>query len=680
VSAPDATQAGIDWPVVLEAWASCARTPMGAAAVRAAAPFADLSDVGLALDRCDEVLALEAEGVPVPVGDVLDLRADTGRAAKGIVLEPNELRAAASGLRALHELARVMAEGAPFAPSLAEVGSRISVDRATADTLEAAFDPLGELSGTTYPELEALRAAIAALQQEVRATLDRLVRGDELGDDLLQDRYWTVRDGRYVLPVRSHAKRWDLGIVHGTSNTGQTVYVEPHAIVQLNNEMRLAEGRLRAAEYAILAELSRQLGAGADDVEVAVEAAIEIDVAVSRAGLARRLDARRPAVGDCEIIRMRDARHPVLVLRGVDVVANDLEVGAERPVLVLSGPNAGGKTVALKTFALCAELVRHGLFVPAATGSRVDLFTTIRAVIGDRQTVEGDLSSFHAHLVGLAELVDGAAPGQLLLVDEIASGTDPAQGAALGQAVLERLAERGPRVVATTHFAALKGLAATDDRFAVAAVEVMEGRPTYRVLPGVAGESHALAVGARVGLPGAVLDRALELLGSQQAELGRLLRELDEERGRAAVATAAAERDRAEAARATAVISEREELLRNRIRDLEQRGAAAFLERLRNAEVAIGRVVADLQRAPSHERARAARTALGALGSLAKVEDDGPTAHPGRLEPGDRVRHVRLGGPGEVVAVDGENVEIRIGSLTLRARADELVLVRRAAR
>jgi DNA mismatch repair protein MutS2 len=282
--------------------------------------------------------------------------------------------------------------------------------------------------------------------------------------------------------------------------------------------------------------------------------------------------------------------------------------------------------------------------------------------------------------VGLAELVDRAAPGQLLLVDEIASGTDPAQGAALGQAVLEWLADRGPRVVATTHFASLKGLAATDERFAVAAVEVLGGRPTYRVLPGVAGESHALSVAARVGLPGAVLDRALALLGSQQAELGRLLRELDEERGRAAEATAAAERDRAEAARAAAAVAEREEVLRTRIRDLEERGAAAFLERLRSAEVAIGRVVADLQRAPSHERARAARAAVGALGSLADLTNDHPSPEPPRLSPGDRVKHVRLGGPGEVVSADGDTVEVRIGSLVMRVPPDELRLVRRSGK
>jgi DNA mismatch repair protein MutS2 len=645
---------------------------MGEAAVRAEAPLASVADVRSALDGCLDVLRLEDEGVDLGVGAVSDIRADAGRAARGTVLEPGALRAAGVALHALDDLAKAIAASAKLAPTIAAIGSAIVVDRSAADTIEEAFDPNGQLSGETYPELAEHRAAIASIQEQVRSTLDRLVKGDELGDDLLQDRFWTVRDDRYVLPIKSHAKRWNLGIVHGTSNTGHTVFVEPHAVIEINNRLRLAEGRLKAAEHAILSDLSRLLGVQREDVELAVGAAIRIDVAVARAGLARKLTAHRPHVGDGDVIRLAAARHPVLVLRGVAVVPNDLEVGADRPVLVLSGPNAGGKTVALKTFALCAELVRHGLFVPADPGSRVDLFREIHAVIGDQQTVEGDLSSFSAHLVALRALVDRAAPGQLVLLDEIASGTDPSQGAALGQAVLETLADRGPRVVATTHFATLKGLGATDARFAVGAVGVEDGRPTYRVTMGVTGESHAFAIAARVGIASGIIERAVSLLGHQQAELARLLRDLDEERGRAAAATREADRLRDEAARATREITTREETLRTRIKSLEETGAAEFLERLRGAERAIGQVVADLQRAPSPERVRAARATIDALSSLGTTDREDAARRPADVEPGDRVRHVKLGGPGEVVSVDGDAVEVRLGGITVRTRRDEL--------
>jgi DNA mismatch repair protein MutS2 len=340
---------------------------------------------------------------------------------------------------------------------------------------------------------------------------------------------------------------------------------------------------------------------------------------------------------------------------------------------VLSGPNAGGKTVALKTLALCAELVRHGNFVPCAEGSRVDRFDEVLAAIGDQQTVEGDLSSFSAHLVALQAMLAEARPGQLVLLDEIASGTDPAQGAALAQAVLERLAEAGPRVVVTTHFAALKALAAADARFAGAAVQYAEGRPTYRVLQGASGESHALSIARRVGLAEDVLQRAETLMGAQELELGRLLAALEEERGRAEAARAEADRLRQEAHDTAQSLAEREERLKTRIRELEAKGAAAFLDRLKNAERAVGQVVASLQANPTQDAARAARASLDALKGLIPASPVEPRpSDPGPVAVGQRVRLTRLGSVGEVVAIADDAVQVRVGGLTVRAKRDEL--------
>jgi DNA mismatch repair protein MutS2 len=669
-----ATRAGLDWPVVVDAWAACARTPMGAEAVRACGPLPDRAAIEAALDGCAEVRALEEVGASLPIGAVTDVREGVIRASKGLVLDGQDLARAGSSLRALLDVAKSLDQAAETAPTLAKIASRIALDPFVVLALEQAFDPTGQLSGSTYPELEELRLAIVRLHDEVRGTLDRLVHGDELGDELLQDRFWTVRENRYVLPIKSHAKRWDLGIVHGTSGTGKTVFVEPHAVIELNNRLRLAEGRLREAEHAILASLSRELGTLKDDIGPATEAAIEIDLACARAGLARRLAARRPVVGESGRIKVVAGRHPVLVLRGVAVIANDLEVGPEHPVLVLSGPNAGGKTVALKTLGLFAELVRHGNFVPAAEGTRVDRFDEILAAIGDQQTVEGDLSSFSAHLVALEAMLAHARPGQLVLLDEIASGTDPAQGAALAQAALERLADAGPRVIVTTHFAGLKALAAADARFAGAAVQYLNGRPTYRVLQGASGESHALSIAERVGLPRAVLARAEELIGAQELELGRLLAALEDERGRAEAASAEAARLREEARTTAISLAEREEKLKTRIRELEAKGAAAFLERLRSAERAIGQVVAALQKNPSHEGVRAAKATLDALKGLAPapLDDEAPSAPAGRLALGQRVRLKKLGSVGEIVGVGDDGVQVRVGGLTVRAKLDEV--------
>jgi DNA mismatch repair protein MutS2 len=663
---------GLDWPVVVEAWAHAARTPMGAAAVRSLPPLPDRAAVSRALDGCAEVLRLEDLGTALPIGAVTDIREAVIRASKGLTLEGQELLAAGRCLRALLDLRKALDAAAEQAPTLAKIVSEIDIDPFVTETLEGSFDPTGQLSGSRYPELDELRQAITRLHDEVRGTLDRMVRGEELGDDLLQDRFWTVRENRYVLPVKAHAKRWDLGIVHGTSGTGRTVFVEPHAVIELNNRLRLAEGRLRAAEHAILTELSRELGSQTE-IEPSTQAAIAIDLACARAGLARKLKGSRPVVGEGGRIKLVAARHPVLVLRGVQVVANDLELGPEHPVLVLSGPNAGGKTVAMKTIGLCAELVRHGNYIPAADDSRMDLFGAVRAAIGDQQTVEGDLSSFSAHLVTLEQMLQDAGPGQLILLDEIASGTDPSQGAALAQAVLERLADSGPRVVVTTHFAALKALAAADPRFAGAAVQYSEGRPTYRVLQGASGESHALSIARRVGISTRILARAEELIGAQELELGKLLSALEQERARAEAATDEAKRLRAEAEATASSLARREEVLRTKIRELEAKGAAAFLERLKSAERAIGQVVADLQRAPSHDAVRAARATVDALRGLAPgLSAETAPPEPEVLSVGDRVRHRKLGGVGEIQSVADGVYQVRIGALNVRAKEGEL--------
>jgi DNA mismatch repair protein MutS2 len=665
--------ASLDWPVVREALARAAWTSLGAERARALAPLTDLEQVRAAHDEIDEWLRLRADDVMIPLGGVSDVRELLVRASKGDVLEGPDLLSAARSLRMLCDTERALDEVAEAAPRLAAIASAIRVDVYLVDELEDSFEPTGQLSVWKYPELAELRDAIQSLHTQVRATLDGLVRGDAMAD-LLQDRFWTVRDNRYVLPIKSHAKRWDLGIVHDTSGSGQTVFVEPHAVIDLNNRLRLAEGRLRAAEHRILTTLSRQLGREAAVAMKGLEAAATLDLAAARATLAERLRATRPKTGREGVLIVEAARHPVLVLRDVPVVANDLSVGPGQPGLVLSGPNAGGKTVALKTMGLCALLVQHGCFVPAAEGSRVDLFDGVVALIGDQQTVEGDLSSFSAHLVALRRMVNEAAPHQLIVLDEIASGTDPAQGAALARAVLEHLVERGARAVVTTHFAPLKALAAADARFGIAAVQYADGSPTYRVVRGATGESHALSTARRIGLPGELVTRAEQLLGEGATDLTAALEAVEAqraaldraEREARAVAAQLAERER--------TLALREEDLRTRAKALEEKAAKHYLDRLAKAEKAIGQVVAQLQAGPSHAGVKAAKASVDALRALAPRPEPTPTpvVLPAALAAGDRVRHVKLGKVGDVVSVGGGGVQVRFGAMVVTAKLKEL--------
>jgi len=662
----------LDWRTILEALAGHSATPMGAASCRALAPLPTPEAVRHTQDGVAEVLAVREMAREVPVGDVGDIGDIALRAAKGEVLDLSDLHAVGHTLTALSRLERTVKGWEEDLPVLEGLAAGIVLDPGTVVLLEDAFDETGALSSHTWPVLGELRKRIIDLHAAIRHTLDELLRDEDL-QDLLQDHFVTLRRNRYVLPIKSRAKRWDLGIVHDTSGSGATVFIEPNQVVQLNNRLRVAEGELATEEARIRGLLSREVGEDAEAIHAALEAAIEMDVLGARAGLAGSLGCTRPKVGQDGVIRLRAARHPVLALRGVAVVPNDLGLDSERPALVLSGPNAGGKTVALKTLGLCAMLTRYGCFVPAEDGSRVDLFSGVYADVGDPQSIEGDLSSFSGHLLGLREMLDRASAGVLLLLDEIATGTDPGPGAALARAVLEAMLDRGARVVVTTHYAQLKGLATVDHRFAMAAMEYAERRPTYRVVPGVTGESHALEIAARLGLDAAMLSRARDLMSAPERAFADALEVLERQREEAAVAAriAQATAEALETQRVT--LAKREAVVRERARELERREAAEFLARLRGAEKAIGQVVAELQRNPTHEGARQARVAVRALQGLVPSRAEEQPARPAtRLMVGDRVRLCTLEQEGEVVAVGEGGIQVRAGGLTVRAVPEDL--------
>ena len=667
------TLRALDWTSVLEALASRCRTSMGSAQVPELALLTDVADIHEALDLTEEVLTVEADGGWIPVGEVGDCREFLIRAAKDGILTVDELRFCGLALRGLDDLCEYLQTREQDLPHLTALAPACRVDNGVLLTLAGAFDALGQLSARAYPELGELRDRISGLHQRIERTLQELVNGDTLSD-ALQDRYITQRGDRYVIPIKANHKRKSLGIVHGVSGSGQTAFVEPHQVVALNNELRLAEGELQATERRILGQLSRMVGRIADGALQGLINATTIDLAVARAGLARALEATRPHVGTSGVVRLVSARHPVLCLRGVDVVPNDLILTHDQPMLIVSGPNTGGKTVALKTLGLCALLARLGCYVPAAEDSRVDLFDHVVALIGDHQTVHGDHSSFSSHVSALSTMLDHAKRGCLYLIDEIASGTDPQQGAALAHALLEGFVDRGACGLVTTHFSRLKTLSALDNRFGIAALQFLNGQPTYRLITGSHGDSHALAIAARIGVPSDVVERARDLMGEGERNLNDLLEALDAERARADAAARQAETDAAELKVLRERVAAREAELKKRAKELEQAQAAAFLGRLDRAEKAVGQVVADLQRAPSHDAIRAARATIDAMRRLAPEtpSQEAPPATQGPPKVGDRVKLLRMGSEGVVVTVKGKRLTVSVGTMTLRVTTDEV--------
>ncbi|MCB9671869.1 MAG: Smr/MutS family protein [Alphaproteobacteria bacterium] len=664
------TEASLDTGLLRAAWVESASTTLAAQRLATLGPLPDAAAVRTAYAALREWTLLEEEQRAPSLSGAVDIGRIASGARKGEILAPQDLIAVGRTLDVLDRAARRLLDDDTI-PELAGIAASIRFDIELLDVLSVAFEADGQLSARTYPELGELRRRINELHGTLRSTLESMAKGADLADDL-QDAFWTVRNDRYVLPLKPHAK--NRGVVHGTSGSGKTVFVEPHEILELNNRLRLAEGALEAEERRILAALSRQVGADAERLAESLEALVQLDIVASRSRLASRMRATVVTVSDRATVKLDQARHPILVLRGIEVIGHDLALDAARPALVLTGPNTGGKTIALKTLGLCAWMVRHGLALPCVEGSRFDFFDGVLADVGDAQTVEDDLSSFSAQLVAVREMLDRAGPGWLVLLDELASGTDPQQGAALAIAVLEALVDADVRVVTTTHYPPLKGLAVSDPRFRVAAMEVRAGRPTYRLIPDTTGESHALATAERLGLGAGLLERARELWKSQDQGVAETLEALELQRTRLADREAELDARLAAAEAREAELTRRTAQIRAKADALEAEAAEAFRSRLRSAEKAIGAVVAQLQESPSQKAARAARASLEAFAGLLPEPEVEVLPEPERaFEVGDQVRHPTLG-TGIVEAV-GKTLKVRKGMVAFTAKPGELELV-----
>lgn len=542
----------LGWPKLVDHWAKRCATSRGEAAVRGGPLF---DTVDLARERAAEIR--EARGLNVrdaklPLGGISDIAAAIHRVRKAAALDAPELVAVATTGKSLARLRAHLRDHAEVAPKLAARGAVIADLGHVFHPILEAFDPDGRLVDHASDALGPLRRALAAIKATLVKRMDALLT-DERFAPYLQDTYYTQREDRYVLPVRTDGKGFVRGIVHGTSQSAATLFIEPEEIVELNNRMKLAEAEVADEERRILAQFSGWVAEEAEAFVQSLAAAEVLDVIAAAAIMAEDTVAAEPILDEAPRIALLHARHPLMLLAEKRCVANDVTVAAGQTLLV-SGPNAGGKTVTLKTVGLAALMARAGLHLTAESGSVIGWFTQLVTDIGDAQNLEKDLSTFSGHMVNLRELLGRAAPSMLVLIDEIAVGTDPDQGAALAQAVLEALAAKGVTCLVTTHYERLKALGASDPRFANASVgfDLERLEPTFKLHLGSPGSSGALAVAKRMGIAVPVVERARELLGAAGTRVEELLasvadqrRRIEEERAALLAELEAAEADRA---------------------------------------------------------------------------------------------------------------------------------------
>ena len=510
-------------------------------------PSSDPIVVKRMLDETDEARDLLSRRPDVGIGGARDIGQLVLRARRRGRLSGTELLEILDTLVAAARLADVLRTERP--PLLHELGRSIKPLPQLRARLEQSLDPAGELLDGASPALGGLRRAVRLAYERLRSRLETLVHGSEFAS-ALQEPLVTLRNGRYVVPVRADQRGRVKGIVHDQSGSGQTVFIEPLVIVELGNVWREAQLAVEAEEERILDDLSTLVDGQADALDETLAVLATFDFWAARARLSAELDGIRPTTVDSDDVELLSARHPGLTGR---VVPIDIRLGGEIRALVITGPNTGGKTVALRTLGLLSLMHQAGMHIPVAVGSRLPVFQDVFADIGDEQSIAQSLSTFSGHLRSIVRIVEAAGPGCLVLLDELGAGTDPTEGSALAQALLDHFIAAGALIAATTHYSELKTYAYNTPAASNASVEfdLETLSPTYRLSIGLPGTSHAFAIAERLGLPAALVADARARLGEAQEEFERTLASIRDAQVTAedTLARAAEAEERARAAR-----------------------------------------------------------------------------------------------------------------------------------
>lgn len=528
------TRVALEWDALLDILVSLCDTNPGRDFARGITPL-PIERVKIRLreiSQFKDIRALENDSFDVSL--VSDIRPHIVLAAKGGVLTIEEIQEVRNFLSAQDKIQKFLRTHRKKYPNIGLWSERIIPLRELEGLLRKSITDYGSLSRSQYPKIALIEDEIASVRTEIEKRLNALVHDNSLRQ-LLQEKTFTTRSGRYVLPLKAGSRGKIRGTVHDISSSESTIYLEPESISELNNRAIEKEHELKAETNRILVMLTGEIAKYSDEIIANLEAVAELDFLNASSKLSEKLRAHAPEVVPEIMIDVIDARHPLLAMMNFEAtVPNSIKLSGERRCLLISGANTGGKTVFLKTVGLCALLAAHGLHIPASPDSRMGLFERVFVDIGDEQNLSRSLSTFSGQLVTISEMLESAGDGSLILIDEIIVGTDPRQGAALARALLEKLADTGAIVLATTHYSELKKFASSDPRFINASVSFNTETlaPTYRLLSGVPGASHALEIAKRYGIPAEITDRARELLDESELSAEALIERvqmLDEE-------------------------------------------------------------------------------------------------------------------------------------------------------
>ena len=706
------TLRALEWDQIVEVARGFALTPLGRARLAALQPQCDLHRVSQLLNATAEGLKyLDANpsfslNAPDDLEEVLAALAVEGRA-----LEPLRLLAFAGFLDSLGlTCATIRRVSGPF-PTLKALAENGGSFQSQIAEVRGKIDPSGEVNDNASPELSRLRTMLRKQRARLRSTLESYLRGKDTAK-YLQDQVVSDRDGRYVLIVKAEHRTAIPGIIHGSSGSGASLYLEPLSTVEINNEIVAIEQQEREEVHRILRHLTDAFRAKPVEVRQAMDTAAELDVIQAKVAFARLISGVAPVLSDDGRFELRAARHPLLIPGVIGRLDGDRREGpAKNPVpvdilvippttvLLITGPNTGGKTVALKTAGLSALMAQAGLFVPAAD-ARLPVFRSIFADIGDEQSIAESLSTFSWHITNIAGMDRSLVLPSLVLLDELGAGTDPLEGGALGVAIIEHFRTRGAVVISTTHYEALKTYAATTPGVTAAGFGFTPDtfEPTYLIQYGSPGRSLALEMAGRLGLNGAIIDSARKNLSEREAQLAEHLAKVDADLRALEHERRLVKREREALGEADSRARTREDALRQREETFKQRLNEKLDERLRDARSEIDVIVAGLRRQAATVAEQAARGAAvtPSTGDTGRLRSDARTAidalvdkyrKPESSPPaadaaptrapvvGDRVSIGSLGFEGIVASVHDRDAEVEVRGKRFRAHVGDLRVI-----
>ncbi|WP_130864310.1 endonuclease MutS2 [Bacilliculturomica massiliensis] len=678
----------LEYNKIIDLLGEQAASPMTKERIGKLAPYKNIHEIKDALAETTEAVSVIMHKGALPLGGFYDVSGWVHLAEKGGVLTMKQLLEVLYNLQAARNARSFLTSDLPELPIIGELAQLISAQKALEEEIDRCILSEDEMADSASPELRRIRRSILRQNDSLRAKISSILSSSE-NRALLQDAIVTMRQGRYVIPVKQENRGKFPGIVHDQSSTGATLFIEPQAVVDMNNELRELELAEKKEMHRILSELSARIGGASAELQSNQKLLVQLDFIFAKGKLAAAQRATEPLINDRGYLRIREGRHPLIDPR--KVVPINVALGKDYDTLVVTGPNTGGKTVTLKTVGLFVLMAQSGLHVPALGGTEMPVFAKVFADIGDEQSIEQSLSTFSSHMQNIVGIAEDADDATLVLLDELGAGTDPTEGAALAISILEYLGDRGAKTIATTHYTELKKYAISTPGVQNASMEfnVETLSPTYRLVIGIPGKSNAFEISRKLGLSQSIIGHARTLLEKGDIEFEDVITKIEQDKKEAederdeAIALNLAMKKQKEALeqREQRLAEQREKILsraKEEARDM-LREAKEFADQVQKELRELERVKDPAERNRRQENARKRiREVSGRYQDKVEVQENADPVRPGELKPGMRVRVLSLDQKGNVLTLpdDKGDLQVQVGLLKVTVNIKNISVIR----